>query len=219
MTTRIFLIALLTTLSAFGAPAQKTKAAQTSGVFTDMFISRESGDIGGLELFFFLADKDYVLILKAEGELQPPQLQPVGITGNSVQFAMKTTGGALQFNGIFSQANLTGKFSDGTPLKLARKKALMMTTYSNLSFSKETGDATGMEITSFLADTHYVLFREGAGDLLPPKLVKAESQGGNLKFSLPGPNGTLRTFKGRESKTLLSGAFSDGTGSVKLPAK
>ena len=219
MTTRIFLFVLLTALSAFGAPSQKTKAVRPCGMFSNMFVSRESGDIGGMELFFFLADKDYVLVLKAEGQLQPPQILPVDISGNSVQFTMKSHEGALQFRGTFSQTNLTGKFSDGSPLKLARKKPLMMTTYSNLAFSKDSGDAMGMEIISFLADTNYVLVLEGGGSLLPPRLVKAESQGGSLKFTIPSPDGTMRIFKGKESKLLLSGMFSGTNAPIRLPAR
>jgi hypothetical protein len=200
----------------------KTPTARTSGMFSDMEISRETGDVGGREMFFFHADKDYVLVIEAQGELQKPQLCEVVTNGASVQFSIRKAAGILGFRGTFGATHLTGKFSDGENLKIPRKKCRFLTTFSDLSFSRETGDAMGMEIISFLADARYVLILQGAGDLLAPVIVQAQSDGKSLGFTYKGLDGSLTSFKGTESKTFLSGVFSTAGRPgqpVKLPAK
>jgi hypothetical protein len=222
---RAALFFLLSPLPLLAVPAKnpsKAPTVRTSGMFSNLELSRETGDVGGWGMFFFQADKAYVLVLQGEGELRKPSLCEVLTEGNAVRFARKTSDTLLEFRGAFSATHLTGKFTDGTALKIPRKNDLLLTTFSDLAFSKETGDAMGMEIISFLADQPYVLVLQGAGDLLPPVLVAAKDEGKKLRFSFKGTDGSLTSFNGTYSKTFLSGILSS-TGEpdrpLKLPAK
>jgi hypothetical protein len=229
MNTRKFLktafLLLLLPLPLLAVPAKPPSKAlnvRTSGMFSDLEFSRETGDVGGWEMFFFRADKDYVLVIQGEGELRKPALCEVFTDGNAVRFAKKTSEASVEFRGSFTATHLTGKFSDGTALKMPRKSCRLLTTFSNLSFSKETGDAMGMEIISFLADQQYVLVLRGAGDLLPPVVVPAKEEGKKLRFSFKGSDGSLTSFSGTGSKTFLSGVLStpgEPNQTLKLPAK
>jgi hypothetical protein len=229
MTVRYFLGVVLSVVSlscashaAPAKPASKGATIRTLGMFSDVEFSRETGDVGGKDLFFFHADKDYVLIVEGEGQLLPPSLCTVTTEGATVRFRKSAEGKRLDFTGVFSATHLSGKFSDGSSLKIPRKKCRLLDVFSNLSFSKESGDAMGMEIISFLADQSYVLFLQGAGDFREPVIVPAKSDAKTLQFGFKGFDGSVTTFKGTMSKTLLSGVLrnsSFGDPSVKLPAK
>jgi hypothetical protein len=206
------------------APPKKTAkpSVRSTGIFSDLEISRETGDVGGLTMFFFLADKSYVLLIRGEGELRKPELCEVAEKGGLIRFKMMGAQGPLEFTGSFTGTHVSGKFSDGSSLKLPRKKAPLMTTFSNLAFSKESGDAMGQEIVSLLADQSYVLILEGAGDLLPPVVTPAQKEDRRLSFRVRRPNGSVAVFNGVESKTSLTGAFLEADGTkqnIALPAK
>jgi hypothetical protein len=221
--TALFSLLLPLALPAVSAkPPSKAPYVRTCGMFSDLEFSRETGDVGGWELFFFRADKEYVLVIQGEGELRKPSLCEVVTEGNAVRFARRTREASVEFRGTFSATHLTGKFSDGTALKLPRKSCRLLTTFSDLSFSKETGDAMGGEIISFLADQQYVLVLRGAGDLMPPVVVQAKEEGKKLRFSFQGSDGSLTSFSGTVSKTFLSGVLStpgEPNQTVKMPAK
>jgi hypothetical protein len=207
------------------APPKKSaerRNIRTTGMFSDLYLSPETGDVGGWNMFFFMADEDYVLLVHGEGELWKPELCRVARSGNAVQFRRGGVGTSVEFKGTFTATHLTGKFSDSSSLKIPRKKGPLLSTFSDLEFSKETGDAMGMEIVSFLADQPYVLILEGAGDLRPPVIVPARQDDKKLSFSLRRPDGSTARFVGTESKTFFSGVFTEADGtklSVKLPAK
>lgn len=188
-------------------------------MFSSMSMSRETGDVGGTEIFLFGLEPTYALILNAEGQLHAPQIVRVELSGQNVKFSAEFRGRALSFQGSVSATHLTGKFSDGSSLRLPRKKPLMLTTYSDLTLSRQTGDAVGMEIISFIADRSYVLILKGQGDFAPPELVPASTENGGLQFKMRSPFGGVETFRGKESKSFLSGSFIETKDPVKLPAR
>ena len=217
------LLSIFPFCAAFGQAPKKAKEIKTTGVFSDMFISRESGDVGGIELFFFNGEKDYVVISKAEGQLQEPQISEVEQNGNNVQFAMRSTNMdskpvLLKFSGIFSANKLTGKFSNGNALSLPRKKPMFMTTYSDMAHIPERGKVVGLEIIKFLADKQYVLVIQGRQQMA---FGEASYQGNTLQFALKKPDGSTLSFKGTTNKTSLTGTLvEDGQPStIKLPEK
>lgn len=217
------LVSIFAVCAAIAAPPKNPAEVKTSGVFSDMFISRESGDVGGTELFFFNNDKDYVVISTAEGELQKPQLSEVQQAGNNVQFVMRKfemNGGPtlLQFRGTFSASHLTGKFSNGQSLRLPRKKPMFMTTYSDMFDIRERGKVVGLEITHFLADKNYVLVLQGRQQMA---FGEAIYQGDTLQFGFRRSDGSTISFKGKTSKASLTGTLFEGgiPSPVKLPAK
>lgn len=199
-------------------PKTQTQVRST-GFFSDMAISRQSGDIVGTEIFFFVADKHYALVLVGEGQLQEPQLVEAVVSGNSVQFKMQRSGDERLFSGTFSPTGLSGTFGNGDTFKLPRKKPLFFKANSTLSMSRGSGDALGLELVTFLADTEYVLMLEGAGDFLPPRLAKVVDDYGRIKFSTKNGDGSPLEFRGQRSKTGIQGTFDSPLGNVRLPVK
>lgn len=220
----IFLCLLAQTplLAASPQKSPKSQTVRPYGMFSDLEVSRETGDVGGTEMFFFHAGKDFVLILRGEGELRPPILCEVSSTGNSVRFSEKSGSERTEFQGIFSATHLSGKFSDGRTLKIPRKQCRMMNSFSGISMSRETGDATGMEIVLFLANESYALVLQAAGEFLPPQIAPVRGDGKKVQFRFTGIGGEVLSFSGTESKTLLSGVLSSPgrpNQTLKLPAK
>jgi hypothetical protein len=218
------LLLVLSLSTSLAAPAQKSAVVKTSGSFSDIFVSRESGDVGGTELFFFEnGDSNYVIITNGEGELRPPQISKVQIGGNNLQFAMQGLDSnlrpaLLQFRGTFSAARLAGKFSNGHDLSLPRKTPRFMTTYSDMVEDRARGKVVGSELITFLADKHYVLLLLGRQQMV---FGEANIQGTTLQFNIRNSDGTKFSFQGKATKTSVSGTLTqDGYASpFKLPAK
>ncbi len=63
---------------------------------------------------------------------------------------------------------------------------------------------------------------QGAGDLVAPVIVQAQSDGKTLSFRYKGFDGWLTAFKGIQARNFLSGVFSTAGRPqqfLKLPAK
>jgi hypothetical protein len=225
---RHFLLGLLASCfsvcTGLAAPPKKPVQAKTSGAFSDMSMSRETGDVGGTTLFFFNnGDGDYVIIIKGEGEMRPPQISRAQIDGNSVQFATQgldknLNPAMLQFRGTFSAGKLSGRLSNGDSVDLPRKNPLFMSTYSDMVEDHARGKVVGTEVITFLADKSYVLVLLGRRDMV---FGEARAQGDSLQFDLRNSEGTQFSFKGKATRTFLSGTFIQGgyASPIKLPAK
>jgi hypothetical protein len=225
---RHFLLGLLASAfsvcAGLAAPPKKPAQAKTSGAFSDISMSRETGDVGGTTLFFFNnGDGDYVIIIQAEGEMRSPQISRTQIDGNNVQFVTQgqdknLNPAMVQFRGTFSSGKLSGRFSNGDSLDLPRKNPPFMATYSDMVDDRARGKVVGTEIIRFLADKSYVLVLLGRRDMV---FGEAREQGDLLQFDLRNPDGTQFSFKGRATRTFLSGTFIlNGYASpIKLPAK
>ena len=207
------------------APSQKSVKPQTIrpyGMFSNLEISRETGDVGGVELFFFHAGRDFVLIVRGEGELRQPILCEVVTKGNSILFQEPSESERKAFQGTFSATHLSGKFSDGSSLKVPRKQCRMMTSYSGISVSRETGDVMGMEIVLFLADQPYALILQAEGEFLPPQVVPVREDEKRVQFNFKRGGGEVASFNGAKSQTFLSGVLStpgQPNENLKIPAK
>ena len=143
------------------APPKKPVQAKTSGAFSDISLSRETGDVGGTTLFFFNnGDADYVIIIKAEGEMKSPQISRTQIDGNNVQFVTQgldknLNPAMVQFRGTFSSGKLSGRFSNGASLDLPRKNPPFMATYSDMVEDRARGKVVGAtdRTGAFVTDT------------------------------------------------------------------
>jgi hypothetical protein len=96
-----------------------------TGCYSDMWISEESGDVGGTEIFIVGAGSAYfALIQVAEGEPSAPQLVSVKIANNSINFTMADffdENKKIQFKGTITAKKLKGTFTNGTEIELKKK--------------------------------------------------------------------------------------------------
>ena len=118
----ILLLALCVSLSFAGA-----SNVHPTGMFSDMFYSDESGDIGGTEIFIVLGDDNYwVVYQEAEGAPTKPIIVKAEITANQIKFILPKNElhEELIFTGKITEKALIGKFEGrDEKLKLPRKKS------------------------------------------------------------------------------------------------
>jgi len=93
-------------------------------------------------------------------------------------------------------------------------------TFSDMGFVEESGDVVGTEITIlFGGNTYWVLYHEAEGQPAEPKLVKAKVNGTSIEFTVQGLSGKPRIFKGKITKSNLTGSLLGLNESMKLPRK
>jgi hypothetical protein len=103
-------------------------------------------------------------------------------------------------------------------------KSLCLGTFSNFTFSKESGDLVGVEIKVVQSRSGYqgaIQFSEGEPGSLTVVPVKCD--GTTLSFDVPGTDGNVAVhFEGKLSKTELDGIFKYESGAsnhAKLPRR
>ncbi len=110
--------------------AAKTDAGSNSvrhtGIFTDMTVTAEEGDVLGMEVFIMfssdgMSENYYAYVQIAEGEPGTPTLSPATVVGDSISFQVPHRG---TFRGKIWEKKLTGTFSDkGQAFTLPRRKS------------------------------------------------------------------------------------------------
>ena len=99
--------------------AQST-ASYIPGFYTDMEVSPESGDVGGIEIFIFDSyHGPYVVFTLAEGEPQFPVLVQAKLDGNKLSFKV----GDATYSGQFTPKGL--KLVNQGFERILRKGSLM----------------------------------------------------------------------------------------------
>ncbi len=99
---------------------------KVTGVYSNMWQHKETGDVIGREVFIVGArGKYYALVQFAEGEADKPQLVEVEVTGRKIEFTANFLGvQKTKFTGEVTKEGLEGKFEGlGEKVKLPRKKS------------------------------------------------------------------------------------------------
>ena len=94
------------------------------GIYSDLRIGPESGDLGGFEIFIFpTSDTTYdALIQMAEGVPEEPFLVPATLQDSLVTFRMPEAAGAMgTFRGYVSRCRLRGRFENEIEIDLLRR--------------------------------------------------------------------------------------------------
>jgi hypothetical protein len=103
----ILLVLLVITLTAPGAVAQRQE--KTTGIFTNMQLSKETGDVSGMEFFI---GYEWVLFQDAEGSVPQPVLVDAKQEGNHVSFDLPSSFPFLRhFDGEVRGDRLIGQFT------------------------------------------------------------------------------------------------------------
>jgi len=89
--------------------------------------------------------------------------------------------------------------------------------FSNFHYVQEAGDVVGMEIHVLYGNQYWVLFQLAEGAPSAPVLVEAKVMDGSIEFSLPESFGILRTFRGKISKSGITGKFAGQSDTIRLP--
>ncbi|MGR9013822.1 MAG: hypothetical protein ACU83U_09275 [Gammaproteobacteria bacterium] len=93
------------------------KAFPVTGIFSDLSCTGEEGDILGLEVIILAGHnaeqyKHFALVQFAEGVSGIPQLVPIQLDGNKIQFTVNYLGQFdVKFSGTVTTTELVGKFS------------------------------------------------------------------------------------------------------------
>ena len=97
--------------------------AKITGIYSDMYYNDEGGDIIGHELFIvYSRDNYYVFFQSSEGEPDMPQLVPARIEGSAIYFTLVSSDAkVIQFNGVITDDELTGKFDNSERLIILRR--------------------------------------------------------------------------------------------------
>jgi hypothetical protein len=206
--TTLLLAILLMSLS---ASAQKARSFYTSGYYEGIqMTSKESGDYGGISVYLTQTANDtYALVTEAEGAIFNPKLVPVKVSGKdmrTIEFTLPRDNGDRKFKGTVTAAGLKLS-SGGQNWNLKRGCA---STYSDVSVSKESGDAGGTEL--YITDSGgswWVLYSIAEGEMMAPKLVQAKVTGKNydkFEFTVPGDPAIKYTgVRGAKNFTLNEG--------------
>jgi len=115
-------IMLLTAQSVHGQ-----QRPQIAGLFSNMGVGAESGDVGGVELFItYGRDGFYALFQMAEGIPDVPVLVKLEVRDSTVTFTFPADSryheGLRTFTGTVAGNGLTGKFANGYSVRLVRLK-------------------------------------------------------------------------------------------------
>lgn len=190
------------------ASAQKAKSFYTSGFYNGIeMTSKESGDYCCISVYLTQSANDtYALVTRAEGSIFDPKLVPVKVSGKdmrTIEFTLPDDNGGRKYKGTVTAAGLRLTW-DGETRMLKRQCA---STYSDISVSKESGDAGGTEL--YITDsggTWWVLYTIAEGEVAAPKLVEAKVAGKNydkFEFTMPGePAIKMQGVRGTKNFTL-----------------
>jgi hypothetical protein len=94
------------------------------GIYSDLRIGPETGDLGGFEIFILpSSDTTFdALVQVAEGAPQQPVLVPARLDDSLVTFKMPETAGAMgTFKGYLSRCRLRGRFENDIEIDLPRR--------------------------------------------------------------------------------------------------
>lgn len=83
--------------------------------------------------------------------------------------------------------------------------------YSNMTFNKESGDVSGIEVfVVFSRDGFKAIFQDAEGSPSVPVIVPVVMKGSDISFDLPERSGYSGKFVGRISNGKLVGSFLTG---------
>ena len=106
-------------------PLQAQSRPQIIGIFSNMGIGAESGDVGGVELdVTYGKGSFYVLFQMAEGTPDVPILMTLDAKDSTVSFSFpeesKYFAGLRTFNGTVTRTGIRGSFANGYSINLRR---------------------------------------------------------------------------------------------------
>ena len=99
----------------------------STGVFSNLYVDRESGDLSGMEIFIMHSNKGYYLTYQcAAGEIAEPVLVKGKITGSVIEFTIPDTFKYFcdfgDFRGIISRNGIRGKFINSNKSVFLKRK-------------------------------------------------------------------------------------------------
>lgn len=91
------------------------RPARVTGIYSDMSIHEESGDLLGIEVFVVLSTKGYSVVFQSsEGWPAVPVVAPAKIEGDTIAFDLPPhCAYAGRFTGTVTEEGITGTFSEG----------------------------------------------------------------------------------------------------------
>jgi hypothetical protein len=115
------LMALVTSLVSFAPPTsgartdvQAVRGSKPTGTFGRLQYHKESGDLGGLEVFVVHGLSGYMAVVQiAEGAPADPIVIPIKLEGSVVSFEMKSGPETLRYRGTVRADGLYGRFESG----------------------------------------------------------------------------------------------------------
>lgn len=102
-------------------------ATRTTGIYSNLRYIAEAGDLVGFEIFIIPGDvQHWALLQVAEGAPSKPELVPVVVNADNVEFPFPQFGKDAAFKGKVTASGLEGTISKTTPpvrLRLARGRS------------------------------------------------------------------------------------------------